>query len=138
MCTRTVGSAHSSRIYSMLSSPKLQMRPSHVRRRISGRSAILSSPNDPDNHVRVIYIYFFSNHPLSGKSGLTGFAQALHPPVSWCAYGSLTLLLISHTHSFHPFSCCLPSLSTLNHPTLPCSGRPWVRTRDTVYRRLNA
>src|SRR5258706_2047952 len=135
MCTRTIGSAHSSRIYSMLSSPKLQMRPLHARRRISGRSAILSSPNDPDNHVRAIYIYFFPTHPLSGESGLTGFP---HTPVCGCAYGSLTLLLVSHTHSFHPFSCCLPSFSTLNHPASPRSGRPWVRTRDTVNRRLNA
>src|SRR5258706_985710 len=110
MCTRTVGGTHSSRIYSMLSSPKLQMRPLHARPRNNGRSVILASL---DGHVRVIYVYFQS--PVQWRSVLTGFAQAPHTPVSGCACGSLTLLLVSYIHSFHPFSCCSPTISTLNH-----------------------
>src|SRR5258706_12599268 len=104
MYTRTVGGTHGSRIYSMLSSPELQMRPSHARRRISGRSAILSSTNGLDNHVCVIYVYIYFQSPVQWRSVLTGFAQAAHPPVSGCAYGSLTLLLVSHVDVFHPFS----------------------------------
>src|SRR5258706_1694101 len=112
MCTRTVGGTHSSRIYNSLSPPKLQMRPSHARPRISSRSVILLSL---DGHVRVIYIYSFIQWRVQWGSVLTGFTQAPNTPVSGCACGSLTLLLVSHIHSFLPLSCCLPTIPTLNH-----------------------
>src|SRR5258706_164041 len=96
MCTRTVGGTHSSRIYSMLSSPKLQMRPLHARPRNNGRSVILASL---DGHVRVIYVYFQS--PVQWRSVLTGFAQAPHTQ-SQGAHAALGLFFSSHI--FTPFS----------------------------------
>src|SRR5258706_2613387 len=86
--------------------------------------------------VSYIYIYIYFQSPVQWRSVLTGCAQAPHTPVSGCAYGSLTLLLVSHIHSFLPFSCCLPTISTLNHAASRLVPVVQVRSRDTVYQRL--
>ena len=60
---------------------------------------------------------FVSTHPLSRGIGLNVCAQVSRIPVSGCIYDSLTFLFFSYIDSFHPFSCCLPTISPLTDPT---------------------
>ena len=70
-------------------------------RSVAEAPANVSSLSGLDDCVRVV---FFPNHPFSRGSELTESEQVTYTPVSGCAYGSLTVLLLSRVDSSHPFS----------------------------------
>ena len=90
--------------------------------------AIVSSPSGADNCARGSYLLLF-HVSLTCSVEKVGWLDSRRGPVHQ-SQGAPIHLLFSHADSLHPFSCFLPTISTLNDFASPTASATRYHERD--------